>query len=127
MESKIYLGHQCRIELERAAICGFIYHIVTYGTHPCCYIEIPEGHRYFRVDYDNIDDIDCHGGLTYSGGDNWFETKHDWTIGWDYAHCGDLYYLKLIDGGECRFMSDKAWTIEELREEVKEVIKQLAI
>ena len=125
METEIYLGHHCSIELERSTICGFIYHIVTYGTHPCCYIEIPEGHRYFGVSYDDINDIECHGGLTYSDSNNWFETKHGWTIGWDYAHANDWYGVKLSNGKINRHPYDKAWTIDELREEVRAVIEQL--
>ena len=33
----------------------------------CGYVEVPKNHIYFEQHYDDINDIDCHGGLTYSG------------------------------------------------------------
>lgn len=48
------------------------------------YVFIPKGHRYFGKDYDDLRDIECHGGLTYS------KTQEDFTkIGFDCAHYTD--------------------------------------
>jgi hypothetical protein len=33
----------------------------------CGYVEVPKNHIYFEQHYDDINDIECHGGLTYSG------------------------------------------------------------
>lgn len=33
----------------------------------CGYVEVPKNHIYFKQHYVNITDIECHGGLTYSG------------------------------------------------------------
>ena len=33
----------------------------------CGYVEIKREHIYFEQHYDDINDIDCHGGSTYSG------------------------------------------------------------
>ena len=31
--------------LDKGIIDGFNYVIMSYGTHPCCYIQIPKEHR----------------------------------------------------------------------------------
>jgi len=31
----------------------------------CGYVEVPKNHIYFEQYYDDISDIDCHGGLTF--------------------------------------------------------------
>lgn len=92
------------------------------GTHPCCYISIPNGYTL------NTDDIWCHGGVTWAkptlpGKINDVlpeELKGNvWWIGWDYAHFGD--YLA--------FDGDRAigtlWTTDELISECKDVVAQL--
>lgn len=33
----------------------------------CGYVEVKENHPYFNKDYDDLQDIECHGGLTYCG------------------------------------------------------------
>ena len=52
----------------------------------CGYVEVPKNHIYFEQHYDNIDDIECHGGLTYSG--YRFKDYKDkaYYIGFDTAH-----------------------------------------
>jgi len=75
--------------LDSGIYNNFEYKIVSYGTHPCCYISIPKNHKYYNKDYENID-IECHGGLTYSQK----QDDNKYWIGWDYAHCNDYmgYY-----------------------------------
>lgn len=51
--------------LDEGVINNFHYCIVSHGTHPCAYIELPETHEYYGLDYDAIN-IVCHGGLTYA-------------------------------------------------------------
>ena len=55
----------------------------------CGYVGIPVGHKYYKMNYGDID-IECHGGLTYSNdhlvGQN---EKNKWWIGFDCAHYGD--------------------------------------
>lgn len=102
---------------------GYHYVIASLGTHPCAYIEIPEGHRYYNEAYDEIP-LDCHFGLTYTNdtgilnGDNW---RSGYWIGWDYAHLGDYYCAK----GYSKSPLLKRWTTEEILAEVKNVINQL--
>ena len=51
----------------------------------CGYVQIPSNHPLYEIPYPNIeDDIDCHGGLTYSG-----MHKDGWWIGFDCNHCDD--------------------------------------
>lgn len=47
------------------------------------YVEVPKNHIYFEQHYDDINDIECHGGLTYSG--YRFEDGI-YYIGFDTAH-----------------------------------------
>lgn len=111
----------CRV-LHKGEFKGFKFAIVSYGTHPCCYVFLPKEHKYYGKSYDEID-IDCHGGLTYSDNELIFNPliNDDWVIGWDYAHYNDYmgYY------GSDSFENSKKWTTEELFEEVKQVIEQL--
>lgn len=111
---------------------GFHFIIVSYGIHPCAYVEIPKDHKWFGKDYDEkeLEDIVCHGGLTYADNLDHVlgkeQAKDRWFIGWDYAHAGDYegYYLDSRFNFS-PFKKDKKWTTEEIYEEVKNVIKQI--
>jgi hypothetical protein len=101
---------------------GYDFEIVSYGSHPCCYVKIPKGHPYFGLDYDDIN-VDCHGGLTFAS-----ERGEAWWIGWDYAHFGDYSSFHSSVLLEHMPLSNwKKWTTEELFAEVKKVIEQLPI
>ena len=80
--------------------CVFHIYTITYGTHPCVYIGLPS--RF--ITYADIEQIHCHGGITYS--DTHLPTRimdtvadnnllYKWTlqdkyvIGFDYAHSMD--------------------------------------
>lgn len=114
--------------LDEGVYDGFHYVILSLGSHPCAYIELPNTHKYYGKDYDNVP-IYCHGGLTYSDVEGIVFPKDNpshrdgYWIGWDYAHLGDFYYY-----GTPHIEFDifsKKWTTEEIFEEVKDVIKQL--
>ena len=102
---------------------GYNYYVVSLGTHPCGYIEIPRNSKYFNVDYDNIP-VECHGGLTY--GRDFLHTvsapdDNRYFIGWDYAHYGDYVgYDSMfgLNGGAIHFTA-------EIVGECKNVIEQL--
>lgn len=51
--------------LDEGIYKGFHYAIVSYGTNPCAYVEIPEGHELYNVsnEYELVD-IDC-GAMFY--------------------------------------------------------------
>ena len=105
---------------------GYKYLVVSMGTHPCCYVEIPKTDAIYK-DNSLIEEIDCHGGITFNGQRN-FDKKMKYYIGWDYAHIGDYlgcyeYISKTvrISLGE----KDHKYTIFELKNGCIEVINQL--
>lgn len=109
---------------------GFHYYIISYGTHPCAYIEIPSKSNLYGKGYMEIEDdydINVHGGLTYARdylrlSDN-VTIENSWFIGWDYAHICDyngIYETYSVLNDNC-----KKWTTEEIMEECKNVIKQI--
>ena len=119
--------YRCYI-LDKGNYKGLNYAIVSYGTHPCSYIFLPKGHKFYGKNYEEINDyfIDglCHCGLTFSESDLCFNPLPNdcWVIGWDYSHCCD--YSGIYIGDEV-FNELKKWTTEELIEEVKQVIDEL--
>ena len=107
--------------------------------HRCGYVGLPEGHKYYGEDYDEIP-LDCHGGLTFSRESDTYPVKSEkplWWIGFDCAHYNDgkdkellkalgitkeehpLYYDDMFGGRE------HVWTKEEVILEVKKMIDQL--
>lgn len=78
------------------------------GTHPCCYVNLPEDHLNCETHYEGdkrVVDVSLPG--------NW--------IGWDYAHSGDFNYYP----GAKLFPFEKTYTTTELIEECKKVIDQV--
>lgn len=63
------LYDSCQI-LDESRYNSYHYIIVSYGTHPCAYIELPKEHKFYGRDVYKFDDfpIECHGGITYSSG-----------------------------------------------------------
>lgn len=109
--------------LEHGTCFELFYWIVSYGTHPCAYIMIPQSNKYFKKDFEEID-IDVHGGLTYSNKYLPFESEKDdnkaWYIGWDYAHYGDYMGYEEKVPKDFR-IGGKKWTTEEIKREVRKV------
>lgn len=100
----------------------FRYAVISLGTHPCAYVQIPQGHPLYKAKTEEIEDaVSCHGGITYTGdrGQNvpGLDAGGFW-IGWDYAHYGDRL-------GFAPDLSGHAWTTEELLDECRSVIDQL--
>lgn len=131
MKEMIYTEQDKKEILHSGTYEGYNFYIVSYGIHPCAYIEIPKNHRWFGRSYndeDIYDNIDCHYGLTYS--DNLHhvlgeeEANGRWFIGWDYGHSGDYAGYSTRLG----FPDDgKKWTTKEIFEEVKAVITQIKL
>lgn len=105
---------------------GFDYCIISYGTHPCAYVRIPDGHPLYKVDYLDAPTPDCHGGITYSENGLYRKRpiieKDGWWIGWDYNHFDD--YNTCYDG-DPMWGDHKRWTTEEIYQEVVHVCEQL--
>lgn len=122
---KIYYDRRFEVPkiLENEIYKGYEYYITTLGSHPCCYVLLPKGHKYYGKFYNDIP-IKCHYGLTYSENELLDVVKNDeWVIGWDYAHTGDFisFGLKFVEADEYGHKH----TLEELRNDVYEVINQL--
>lgn len=111
--------------LDEGIYKGFHYVIVSYGIHPCAYIEIPKDNV---SDEDKLIDIDCHGGITYVSTTGLIKPNNEnhrdghW-IGWDYAHACDYIGYLPVDFTITNGL--KKWTTKEILEEVKDVIEQL--
>ena len=86
------------IILENGEYKGFEYYIITLGSHPCCYVLLPKGHKYHGKSYYDIP-IECHFGLTYSEPtllrDNIIHGG-EWVIGWDYAHLAIMFPINCL-------------------------------
>ena len=127
------LYNSCQI-LDESRYNGYHYMIVSYGTHPCAYVELPKAHGLYGRDVYKFDDfpIVCHGGITFSLCEvGLFPLEHKnhrvgFLICWDYNHYND-YHAYDIDPAKADriFRCDKKWTTEEILEEVKNVINQL--
>jgi hypothetical protein len=64
----------------------------------CGYVRVPVDHPYFKKNYEDITNIRCHGGLTYSN----LQTKPNkimpigYWLGFDCAHKDDLVDINSI-------------------------------
>lgn len=93
---------------------------------PCCYILLKQGDPFSDIDTASEDDIDIpvHGGCTYFQKAETFLSvvpikpflEPRVVIGWDYAHFKD--YSPIVKEG-------KKWTLDELRDEVRQAINYL--
>ena len=117
-----YKEHRTLEVLYKDTYRGYNYFIINYGTHPCAYVEIPKNHSYFKKSYMDIEDIEVHGGLTFSS-DKLLLLDNSWFIGWDYAHYGD--YVGFSPDIFGINDEEKKWTTEEIIDECISVINQL--
>lgn len=128
-EEMEYLPKMTKKILCDSSYLGCRFLIVSYGTHPCAYIEIPKDHKWFGIDYDDeeLNHIECHGGITFSGDlSHILEKTGKWFIGWDYAHIEDYDGLLCnLNNYPFRDIRCKKWTTQEIYEEVKKVIESI--
>ena len=124
-----YYEFEHTIVLKKGEYKGYKYVIISYGTHPCAYVCIPKKHKYYEKSIDELMEVCCHGGITYSNSDliyNPLVLKDSWWIGWDYAHCYDYSGRYISDSNmNSIFKDNKKWTTKEIFKEVKEVINEL--
>jgi hypothetical protein len=66
---------------------------------PCGYVAVPESHPDYGKHYDDMEDIEVHGGLTFSG---YWENLCDglWYFGFD---CGHVYDMNALPHSEKLF------------------------
>lgn len=124
--------------LELNEYKGYVYIILSQGTHPTAYIKVDKDSVFYGRQY-SLDDkkdcpinrIKCHGGVSYVAGDLGWQNnngheccfKEDygvWFVGWDYANCDDYFPNR-----EGLSLGMKKWTTEEIAEECKQVIDQM--
>lgn len=94
---------------------GYRFIIVNGKFYPSVFVRVPEAHPAHGVSVDDLCDIRCHGGITFSGE---LLDQRGWWVGWEYNHPGD-YRAGSHKG------SVKRWTTEELYASCSFVIKQL--
>lgn len=108
---------------------GYHYLVIGYAMgHRCGYVRLPIYHPLYGIDYNEIADIDAHGGLTFSG-----ELRlkpNEYYIGFDCAHHGDGFDKKLLKyfGREDNFLNSSIRRIKDtyyVEEECKRIIEQL--
>ena len=115
-----YKNYRTNMELLHDNVYrGYRYCIMNYGTHPCIYVVVPEGHPYFGARTTGDMDIEVHGGVTYCSECPWLDDAY--AIGWDYVHPGDYYNPTNSDNMDF----GHKWTIEELDAEAHLAIDQL--
>lgn len=102
--------------------CHIIRVGIPYSGHLCGYIEIPEGHELYKMDYDEIEDkyqglLPAHGGLTFS---DFVDNKY-W-IGFDCLHCGDLQPMYAKGFERFRRENDTYKNMEYVTKNIKEIV-----
>ena len=113
--------------VKTEAYQGFTY-FITFNRLgiPCAYVEIPQSHELYEVDYENIE-LDAkyapNWNLTFSGSQlhPQYTLNTGWFIGWDYGHCTDC--VKPDFGGD--FFNGRVWSTEEIEAECHKVIDAL--
>jgi len=96
------------------------------------YVGLPSWHPYYGKDYDSVDYLDVHGGLTYSGWNNlteteWFklygiEPDDLWWVGFDCAHAGDGVPFEI---SQVRMLMGKYRNIAYVKRELRKLCRQL--
>lgn len=95
---------------------GIYYYIISIGTHPCAYVNVPSINGQML----NILHAIVHGGITYQ--DSYLNVGNDREIkgnfiGWDYAHFGD--YSTFFDDLGVITKELNKYTTEEIIDEIK--------
>lgn len=75
----------------------------------CGYVAIPFRHPFYKKDYQDLDWIDVHGGLTFSG---YLGFSNDYLLGFDCSHAGDSIKIQ-----------DEDYTLAECKKLVDQLIK----
>jgi len=94
------------------------------------YVRIPENHPYYDKDYtsDELENIECHGGLTFSGE---LEGETGFFIGFDTAHYQDyMPFMQFALGQRAMELPyDQAVykDINYVRNECRNIVDQLVL
>lgn len=99
--------------------------------HWCGYVRVPEGHPGWLLCYDEDiwNDIEVHGGLTWSDAGEGNLRGRGWWLGFDCAHAGDTSEARLKLERELGFgslLGEHVWTEQEARRETERLADQVA-
>jgi len=113
-DEESFESHGLKCQIKRIPILG----------HLCGYVGVPDSHPWFNNDYGDVDDVDVHGGLTFS------EHGHGdlfglWVFGFDCAHSGDLLPDTFERYGYCT-PGDQYRDFEYVKRETESLARQLA-
>lgn len=125
MKEMVYSVNQTRKILHSGVYKGYMFYILSLGTHPVAYIECKLENCNGYED-ERLDDINVHGGFTYFGNGFWDDEDNTY-LGWDYAHFMDYAGYEETFPAHMRTVGNKKWTTAEIFEEVKSVIDQFII
>ena len=101
----------------------------------CGYVGVPSSHEYFGTDYNKLQHLDAHGGLTFSSGCTSMDESgegichpaddgdHVWWLGFDCAHSFDACPRDYVQsyGDFCEYRN-----IEYVEKQVSALAKQLS-
>lgn len=115
---------------------------ISFG-HRCGYVKVPVGNKYHNKSYNEIEDIEIHGGLTYSEPYLVEEPvkEDDWWIGFDCAHLNDIkdpsimseefvgIFIDILNLVDVMFSPEikesKMWTLEMVKAETERLADQI--
>ena len=125
MSEMVYSNRRITEVLLEGEYLGYEWVIVSYGTHPCAYVKLPNNSK--LIPSGEEVPVSCHGGITYTSSKGLPQLKvaeknEGCYIGWDYAHYGDQCGLNSLELGN---LGDKRWTVNEIQTEIRDVIIQL--
>lgn len=79
-----------RVFKHKGYFCVVVLH--EFG-HRCGYVGIPKSHSLYGMNYDDLDNVSVHGGLSYSDNSQkaypLYMQDDIWWFGFDCAHCFD--------------------------------------
>ena len=132
MKPMVYGDHKSKPEiLHQEERDNFRIMILSFGTHPCAYIGVPNDSPLVNLDYGLLDNfINVHGGFTFGcqGSDERypFIAGYYW-YGWDYAHLDDWLGCHFEDEwikDLWQAIRPKKWTTEEIYEHCLVALEQ---
>jgi len=90
---------------------------------PVGYVGLPQEHPDFGKHYDDIEDVEVHGGLTFAG--YWQDQADDlWYVGFDCGHAWDMNpFLTSSDDAIPRYTSNKS--LDYVEEETERLAEQM--
>jgi len=89
--------------------------------HLCGYVKLPEFHELWGKSMNELDNLDCHGGITFSEMDKEMD-KESLKIGFDCGH-----YLDYTPGTPVNFPNSVYRDINYVESEIKKLVDQVVL